>query len=109
MFLTRAPETSTRPKGGNSCRPATASNLASPPPSAMPLHPALVGRATVAAASPARRQLARPRLPLPISLPNTIVLAAAFLPMALGHDHGESAISDGETVSKDPIVRLAAR
>ena len=34
----------------------------------------------------------------------TALVAAAFLPMAFGHDHEEGNIPDGETVSADPIV-----
>ncbi|KAK0652830.1 hypothetical protein B0T16DRAFT_406881 [Cercophora newfieldiana] len=33
----------------------------------------------------------------------TAILAAAFLPMALGHEHDEGNIPDGETVSAEPI------
>jgi len=47
-----------------------------------------------------------PRLSSPLV---TIVVAASVLPMALGHDHHEDAIPEGETVSGEPIVRLVGR
>lgn len=42
----------------------------------------------------------------PMSRTALLVLAAALVPTALGHDHGTDHIEEGETVSKDPIVRL---
>ncbi|KAK3370013.1 hypothetical protein B0H63DRAFT_305544 [Podospora didyma] len=57
------------------------------------------GRSDVAA-SPLRRGV--PQL-LSSSTAATIALAAAFLPMASGHEHGEDNIPGGEAVSKDPI------
>lgn len=56
-----------------------------------------------------RRNVARqPRRLLPqLSSPLVaIVLAASAIPMALGHEHHEDAISEGKTVSAEPIVRF---
>lgn len=42
----------------------------------------------------------------PMSKAALLVVAAALVPTALGHDHGTDHIEEGETVSKDPIVCL---
>jgi len=35
----------------------------------------------------------------------SLLLAAGSLPAASGHEHGVEHIEDGQTISKDPIVR----
>ncbi|KAK0629581.1 hypothetical protein B0T17DRAFT_488490 [Bombardia bombarda] len=66
----------------------------------MLLHPA-GGRGNVA--SPLRRLTTPPRLSFPTATTAAVVLVAAFLPMALGHEHGEDGIGEGQTISDDPI------
>lgn len=55
-------------------------------------------------AGPARGADMASTLSSPISKAALLIVAAAFLPMALGHEHGTDHIEEGKTVSKDPIV-----
>lgn len=38
-----------------------------------------------------------------------VIVATALVPGAVGHDHHEDKIEEGQTVSADPIVRIPAR